>query len=301
MRWLIRGMGLLAGLGVAAAVAAHLLAARLPSFLEQRVSAWLRSDACWSVDPERHQWRLASEAPAGGILVLQGPLGRWRHPQGDVLLQGVKTGPVTVSTTVRWDAAWTLWPPGLRGTLTTAGTLVNRQPVSEVSGTWRVDLGGVTIHELALGSRYRVAGSVGCLPPYPVTLTLDLTDADAARVAALIEPGKNPLAGGIVQGRVAVTGSAGAPHLRGTLAARNGKLGATTFEAATLEFDGEGSVIRFTNTRLRQPGAEVVVEGFLDVTKLGTPTVFQDMRLTPRPLSPTARMAPRRQTVEGDS
>ncbi len=301
MRWPICLVGFLAVLGVAVAAAGHLLAARLPSLMERRLSAFLRSDVRWSVDLEQRQWRLAAEAPAGGIVAVQGPLGRWRHPQGEVVVQELNTGPVTVSTTARWDAAWTIWPPGLRGTLTTAGTTVNRQPVSEVSGTWRMGLGRVTIDDLALGPRYRMAGSVGWIPPYPLTLTLDLMDADAARIAALIEPGKNPLAGGIVQGRVAVTGPAGAPHLHGTLSARNGKLRATAFEAATVEFDGEGSVIRFTNTRLWQPSAEVVVEGFLDVTKLGTPTVFQDMRLTPRPLPPTARMARRRQTVEGDS
>lgn len=276
----------------------RLLAAWQPG-IQRRLSAALGTDVYWVADPAQQHWRLAAALPAGGLVTLQGPRHRWRHPQGDLVFHQVTVGPVTVSTTAHWDAQWTLWPPGLRGTVTTAGSTVNHQVVGEAAGAWRLGPRGVTVSDLALGARWRLSGSVGWMPPYPATLVLDAEEADAARVAALIEPGKNPLAGGIVQGRVTLTGTLSAPQLRGTLSARHGKLGATAFETATVQFEGEGTVIRFADTQLRQPGAVVVVEGFLDVTKLGTPTVFQDMRLTAQPpKAATARMALHRTSEE---
>lgn len=303
MRGLIRVVGAVAAvavlMGALLVVAGPRVVAMWQPEVQRRLSAALGTDVYWVADPTQEQWCLTAVMPAGGLLTLRGPHHRWRHPQGDLVVHNVNIGPVTVSTTARWDARWTLWPPGLAGTITTTGSTVNRQTVGETAGAWRMSARGVTVSDLAFGARWRLSGSAGWMPPYPVNLVLDAEEADAARIAALIEPGKSPLAGGIVQGRVALTGTLDAPRLRGTLAARHGKLGATAFETADVQFEGEGTVIRFTDTQLRQPGAIVVVEGFLDVTKLGTPTVFQDMRLTAQPAPPaTARMALHRPAEE---
>ncbi|MBI4227896.1 MAG: hypothetical protein HY600_06485 [Candidatus Omnitrophica bacterium] len=290
MKWL-RRVGLVvvsaAAMAVVIAVAGGFLLARLWPVVQGQ---WPAAGGAvhWVVDFDRRQWRVTSEPPAGGAVAASGTLAAWRSPAGEIVIRDVKAGPLTISTTARWTAAWTLWPPGLEGTIATTGTTANRQPVSESSARWRITPRRLVIHEATLGAHCRLAGSVGWAPPHPLDLSADLRDADAARVAAVIEPGKTPLAGGIVTGRVAVTGPLAAPRLHGALTARDGKLGATPFDSAEVQFNGQGTIIRFVKAHLRQASTLVAVEGFLDVAKLGTSAVFQDMRLIPQALTPSA-------------
>lgn len=234
------------------------------------------------LDLGRGTWTIMARLPSAGPVTVTGLLSD-AHPRADIILHDVKAGPVAVSTTVRLAAQW---PPAsleLAGTVATAGTTLNRQPVRDLDGRWRLRHGRLEVPSLIVGP-CRVSGSIGLGAPHPLQMTVEMTELDAARVASIIEPGKPPLAGGIVTGRIHVAGTPEAPKVDGALTARDGKLGGTTFDTANVQFAGDGPILRFSDTQLRQPSAVVNVEGFLDVTKLGTPTVFQDMRLVSQPL-----------------
>lgn len=233
------------------------------------------------LDFARGAWTVTALVPSAGPVTVTGRLAE-APGRVNLLLHNVKTGPVMLSTRVQLAASWPPKPFELSGTVTSVGTTLNRQLIAGLAGAWRLRRGALELSSWTL-SHCQLSGSIGLAAPHALNLTLDVTDLDAARIAAIIEPGKTPLAGGIVTGRITVTGTSTAPNVSGTLSGRQGRLGGTTFDTANVQFVGEGPVLKFSDTRLRQPTAIVTVEGFLDVTKLGTPTVFQDMRLVSQP------------------
>lgn len=240
------------------------------------------------VDWAQSRWGVTLAAPSGGTVTVQGALTDWRHPRGEIVLDQVRVGPLVVSTTVDVAAAW-MTGRGVRrdttGTVATRGTTVNRQAVGELAGAWALTDRGLELSSWRMGEGLRLSGTVGRQPPHPLTLTVDVTSVDAAAVASAVDPGKPPVASGVVGGRIEVTGPASAPRVRGVLTGFDGQIGKTPFLVATVKFIGEGSVIRFYESRIRQVDQVVRMEGVLDLTQLGMPTVFQRIRLTPEPLT----------------
>jgi len=242
------------------------------------------------VDWAQRRWSLTLAATAGGLVTVQGSLTDWQHPQCDVTLTDLRIGPLTVSTTAHLATTWVARPGAdrvLEGTLTTSGSTINGQASGELLGLWALAPQVLAIETLQLGDHYRFSGVIGISPPHPLTLTLEMSDVDAARVAAMIEPGKSPMAAGMVHGSIEITGTADAPRLHGYLGGRDGKIGATPFKTATINFEGERSIIRLLDSRIRQLDAMVIMEGSVDLSRLGTQRVFEHVRMIPQtPLRP---------------
>ena len=253
-----------------------------------------------AVDWSQGRWNVTLAAPEGGMVTVQGTTG-WQHPKVNMTLANIKVGPVTISSTVALDGTWVAPSSDQRlpqedagprpssgrrgvlgGTVTTVGTTVNGQAAGELTGTWTVSRDAVEIRSLRLGDHYVVSGSTGVSDPHSLMLTLDILGAKLEDVAAMIDPGKSPLASGVVNGRVEVRGTTAQPQVRGYLTGHDGKIGRTPFEMATINFEGTGSIIRFLDSRIQRTGTPMVIEGSIDLAKLGTATVFQHVKITPQ-------------------
>lgn len=233
------------------------------------------------------RWSLTFAAPGGGTVTVGGGPLTADGPRGDIVCRGIRLGPVTLSTVAEVAAAAVPVSGRWGGTIVTRGTRVNQQPVGELSGAWHLAPEALRVESLQVGRHLTVAGTLGLRAPYPIRATVALAAVPVERVAALVEPGKPPLAAGRVDGRLVFTGPLASPRLAGSLTGRDGKFGRTPFETATINVTGEGSQIRVWDSRLRQPGGVVAVDGTLDVARLGTATVFEQIRLTPHAAEPS--------------
>lgn len=244
------------------------------------------------VDWSQRRWSLTLAAPNAGAITIQGGAMDWRHPACDIVFNPLRAGPLTVTTTARLSASWVDLPEvgrALQGTVTTTQSVVNRQRVGECSGSWILTGRHLQIASLTCGDRTVLSGSVGLQPPFSLALSLEVLGIDAAEVAAVIEPGKSPVAAGIVHGRLDLVGTLGQPRLTGYLGGRDGKIGNTPYETATINFEGEGSVIRLLDSRIQQPGQLMILEGVVDLARLGAANVFEHVRMTPHTQSPSWR------------
>ena len=172
--------------------------------------------------------------------------------------------------------------------MTTSGTTINRQPASDLVGSWMVSGQTVWMQAVTLDEQMGFSGSLGIRAPHPLAATVEFRDVDVGQLAAAIEPGKPPLAAGVIRGFVEMTGPAAAPRLRGFLAGHRGKIGKTPFTTATVTFEGEGSIVRFLDSPIQQPNQLIMMTGFLDLARLGTATVFEHVQMTPQATRPTA-------------
>ncbi len=235
-----------------------------------------------TIDWVRRQWRLTFSQVSSGTITVQGTLLEWSQPQCDVMLTGVRMGPVAVSSTVHIAARGLAGiHRGIEGVVSTSGTTVNGHPLGEVTGVWTVTPEALELESWQLGTRGRLSGRIALRPPHAMALGLEVEGLDVARVASALDPGKAPVASGVVHGRIDLSGNPRVPRVRGFVAGRDGTFGGGAYETATINFEGEGTVIRLLDARLQRPHELVVMEGSLDVAQLGTPRVFEHVRLIP--------------------
>ncbi|MBI4313637.1 MAG: hypothetical protein HY594_02350 [Candidatus Omnitrophica bacterium] len=233
------------------------------------------------LDFMEQQWGVTVLGPGGKQIVIRSR-GKWQRPQCELVIGDFPLGPVSMTTTARLTAKLSESGKGLEGTASTFGTALNRRSFGELSGFWSLTKDTLHLRSFALGAAYRLSGSIGIPPPHALHLILDITGADIGQIAATIEPGKAPLASGLVNGQIQLSGSLDAVRMKGYLTGRDGKIGRTPFEIAIVNFEGEGSVVRFLDSRIQNGGSEMLIlEGALDVSKLGTQSVFGQVRLTP--------------------
>ena len=235
-----------------------------------------------TIDWVRRQWRLTISQVSGGVVTVQGRLFEWPQPQCEVGLVGVRVGPMTVSSTIHVASRGLAgFRRGVEGVVTTSGTMVNGHALGEVTGVWTVTPEALELESWQLGTRGRLSGRIALRPPHAMALGVEVTELDVARVASAVDPGKAPAASGGVHGRIDFSGNPRVPRVRGFVAGRDGTFGGGPYETATINFEGEGTVIRFLDSRLQRPNELVVMEGSLDVAQLGTPRVFEHVRLIP--------------------
>ncbi len=133
-----------------------------------------------------------------------------------------------------------------------------------------------------LGDRISTQGRIGLESPYPLDLFLDFKDAPAAEIASwILPPNKVPRLAGSVRGRVVLKGRLKQVLSRGELVTGDGRFNRELINGMTLRFQGKGPILTIQDSRLSKPEGILLMEGTLDLRRLGQSDFFSRLHLLP--------------------
>lgn len=146
----------------------------------------------------------------------------------------------------------------------------------------RVSPSEMDLEATFLDDQISLRGRVGLKPPYPVDLVLDLKQAQIAELAPWILPaGKVPHLAGRIQGRVNLTGNVKQALSRGEILSGRGRFNREIFNGVSLRFQGVGPILQVQNSQLSKPEGILLMEGTVDLRRLGQQNFFSQIRLSP--------------------
>ncbi len=143
------------------------------------------------------------------------------------------------------------------------------------------DISGSAADAARNGAEAALSGRMKLRPPYPVEMTLDLSDLKLKNLVEWFVPrlGGATVAGR-VWGRVALSGPLGELISRGDLSGEDGQFNQQPIRGVSLRFHGKGPILRIDNSHLVRPEGTWVVEGTVDLRRLGQPDFFQTVKVT---------------------
>ncbi len=151
----------------------------------------------------------------------------------------------------------------------------------ELTANWLAHRSNLDFQAGLNGEQVGLNGRVALRPPYPVDLSLDFKGTRMVDMARwLLPPGKIPRLEGRLEGQVRLSGPLNRIISRGEVYSRNGKFGRESFTLAALRFQGVGPVLHVQNSQFAQAGGGILlVEGAVDLRRLGQKNFFSEMRL----------------------
>ena len=133
-----------------------------------------------------------------------------------------------------------------------------------------------------LADRVSAEGRLGLRSPHSMDLFLDFKDAPVSEIASwILPPNKMPRLAGLVRGRVVLKGSLKQVLSRGELLSSEGRFNREVIHGMTLRFQGSGPILQVQNSKLSKPEGILLMEGTLDLRRLGQPDFFSGIHLLP--------------------
>ena len=212
-----------------------------------------------------------------GWLTLEHPFLKGRMEVSGPWLKPALIGWVEVSQDKRHFAAQLEMMPG--------GVRLSRM---EVQGGWVAETveWGIRDSNLifkmeAMRRQVRLNGEVGLQFPYSADMVLHFDGADVSEMVRWLLPkGRVPSLAGSIQGEVRLTGPLTRLSSQAAVTSGEGRLGMDRFLAASLKFRGNGPILQIENSKMTRPGGEVLIEGSVDLRRLGQQDFFSRVHLS---------------------
>ncbi len=151
----------------------------------------------------------------------------------------------------------------------------------ELSVTWSVGRSQLEFEAGLSSKQASLAGEMGLHFPYWASLALSVNGLELGEVAHWL-PGNMPSKiAGRVQGQVSISGSLNHWISSGDLLAAEGRFGFLEFTQIALRFHGKGPILQIENSQLSKPTGTLLMEGMVDLRRIGHPDFFQAVKLTP--------------------
>ena len=157
---------------------------------------------------------------------------------------------------------------GLSGKLWSQYTLINYQPVRELSGNFEIKDNTFFINSLVIGN-LSGGGSVKFAEPYTIDLALNLAQIDVSDFFHFwTKDEKNPwAASGQLSGKLALSGPLNHLQIRGNFGAYNGAIKDSLFENLLINFEGIYPIVALINSTGAKPdGFTFNIVGNIDLS-----------------------------------
>ncbi len=141
----------------------------------------------------------------------------------------------------------------------------------------QIDLNAAFLQDLI-----SLSGHIDLKPPYPLDLVLSLKGVPIGEIVPWILPlQRAPHLVGQVSGRVALKGLLKKCLSRGELFSSEGRFNREVFNGITLRFEGVGPILQIQNSQLSKPEGILLMEGSVDLRRLGQSDFFSKVQLLP--------------------
>ncbi len=168
------------------------------------------------------------------------------------------------------------------GSRTTALWPEEQAPVGMELAWEPVSRSGLKIHGQTLDGQVSLEGRWDPKAPDPLEAALQFQEASLSELLAWVLPRKDrPRLEGWVRGRIQLNQLADRLISQGELFAQEIRFNAARFDELTLRFRGTGPWFQIQDSHMARPGEVLRMEGLLDLRRLGQPTFFKEVRLTP--------------------
>ncbi len=129
--------------------------------------------------------------------------------------------------------------------------------------------------------RGRMSGQIGLRPPYGVHGLLRFKGIRAEELLAWALPKeRKPDLTGHLEGEIALQGPLKRLETNGRLIARQGAFGNQPFEQASFQWKGVGPRLTIQNSHVNKPSGVLLLDGAVDLRKIGRPDFFQRVKLS---------------------
>ena len=153
----------------------------------------------------------------------------------------------------------------------------------EFFGQWAIERGHLEFEAQLLGRQGVLKGVTELQFPYRTTAALDLFSLDLDEIADWIPGQSSSNLSGIVKGRMEMSAFLGGVSSSGELVSRRGRFGRMDFEQMAVRFKGQGPLIQVHDSYLARRGTLALMEGGVDVRRIGKPDFFRNVKLSPAP------------------
>ena len=151
----------------------------------------------------------------------------------------------------------------------------------EFTAQWVVRKGRLELQVGLLGDQAVLAGQVELQFPYRTDVTLNVDDLNLAEIEDWIPSEGGSSFSGKMTGRMEVSGALGRVLSAGELIASQGKFGRMDFDQIAIRFEGHGPVLRIGDSQIKRRGGTMLMEGTVDLRRVGRPDFFRLVKLTP--------------------
>ena len=150
----------------------------------------------------------------------------------------------------------------------------------KLTARWFTERRGLHFKVQSLGEEAYLNGWVEPSAPHRLQMLLEF---NGIQMQELFQPffkgGVSPISGQM-KGWVQVEGTLGQMVSQGTLTSQDGKFFQTPFSWAALRFSGRGPILKIQNSQLKKPTGVLLIEGTVDLRRLGQPDFFSQVRLS---------------------
>ena len=154
-------------------------------------------------------------------------------------------------------------------------------PPKEFSARWIVEKGQVRFHAGLLDDQALLDGETDLKFPYRISVTMEANGLELADLADWIPGQSSSSLTGKVRAHIEASGILGRIASRGELVSGQGRFGRLDFDQIAIRFQGQGPLLRVENSQMRRRGNAMLMEGTLDLRRIGRPDFFRLIRLTP--------------------
>jgi len=190
------------------------------------------------------------------------------------------TGSVDLSTDIKLDIEIKekTKPLALTGELETANTIINFRPSEELSMQFALRKNAIEILGLKWGKAFRVVGKFELAKPNNMEFIALLDGANLEEMTSFFtQDTLGSAVSGSVKGRLEVEGPLATCVSRGHITAKDGNLGDIYYENAVIHLVGKGSLITVGDSRIYRETGYLLLDGEIDLKKLGKRNVFEDV------------------------
>jgi len=193
---------------------------------------------------------------------------------------------------VLWRGLWKLQGPednfelDFQGVSSTGGHATLRlkkedQAPEEINWTWMVHRSFVGLKGDLFGEQAHWDGQVDLRPPYPLEMRLDLKGLNLAELTTwLLSHRRVPPLTGRVKGSVVLKGSPRRLLSKAELFSDAVTFGHHEFDRIAIRFQGIGPMLQIQNSQMARPTGVLLVEGMVDVRRIGQPDFFAAVHLS---------------------
>jgi hypothetical protein len=167
----------------------------------------------------------------------------------------------------------------LTGEIMTSGTVLNYNPFAESECSFRINEKEFEILYYKFGNSARLYGTIGLAAPSNTSLFLNIDAADLSDLLLFLNQEEKEAFLGRINGKVSIEGPIRDLKTKGHLESGQGRIGDLFFETANINFEGKGPYIKFSDSRMAQEKVTLVLEGELDLRKIGKPRFLEEVKI----------------------
>lgn len=166
---------------------------------------------------------------------------------------------------------------GISGRLISRNVTINSNPLDTLTARFKLTKDELKIYSLSFGQSYYLKGTVSLREPFESEFYVEIKKAHI-RDIALLANAKNPdRVLGIMSGIFTIKGPLRNLATDGFIEGRSGIIGPIRYDTADIKVQGFGPIISIVDSKVKQAGLTLMLEGYIDLRNICKGTLFDGL------------------------